>query len=221
MSGCNCIGAEAWLAYRPLQTLRSGSSAVRRCVARQGSSARQITSSELSSRVSCVEERLTSYMRIISVASGEQQHRQMSGWCIGQKHGGVPQRPALQTRSERSSAVTRCVARQGVLNCRSRGSELSSRVSCHRATDELRGSSSVASGEQQHGAKCLDAIVLEQRHGGVPQRPALQTLRSGSVQSPDVLHARGPQLHARSREFRTFGRVSCQERLTSYADHPV
>jgi hypothetical protein len=30
---------------------------------------------------------------------------------------------------------------------------------------------------------------IEQKHGGVPQRSALQTLRS-EVQSPDVLHAR-------------------------------
>jgi hypothetical protein len=39
---------------------------------------------------------------------------------------------------------------------------------------------------------------IEQKHGGVPQEPALQTLRMGPPVI-DVLHARGPQLHARSR----------------------
>jgi hypothetical protein len=63
-----------------------------------------------------VEERLTSEGH--PVASGEQQQRrQMSGCnCIEQKHGGVPQRPALQMVRCIRSAVTRRVARQGFLN---------------------------------------------------------------------------------------------------------
>jgi hypothetical protein len=61
----------------------------------------------------------------------------------------------------------------------------------------------------------MSTACIEQKHGGVPQRPALQTLRSGSeVQSPDVAR-QGSQLHARSRVQNLLG-VLCIERLTSY-----
>jgi hypothetical protein len=76
--------------------------------------ARQITSSELSSSVSCVEERLTSCADH-PAASGEQQHRrQMSGCTVlEQKHGGA--RPTCR-RSERVKSQM-CLHARVILNC--------------------------------------------------------------------------------------------------------
>jgi hypothetical protein len=64
-------------------------------------------------------------------------------------------------------------------------SELSKYV-CHERLTSYMLRIMLASGEQQYGAKCLDA-TLEQRHGGVPQRPVCRRSGAGSeVQSPDA-----------------------------------
>jgi hypothetical protein len=140
----------------------------------------------------------------------------MSGCNCIEQHGGVPQRPALQTLRGRSEVQSPDVLTPEVLNCTPDHEFRTFKQSVrHRAT-ELCGSSSVAQVSSSTGA-CLDAIVLEQKHGGAPQSRPCRRAQSGSeVQSPDVLHA-SPQLHARSRVQNSASRVSCaEERLTSH-----
>jgi hypothetical protein len=58
--------------------------------------------------------------------------------------------------------------------------------------------------EQQHRRQMFDAIVLEQKHGGVPQRLAPDALRSGSGSAVTRCVARQGVQPTPDHEFRTF-----------------
>jgi hypothetical protein len=160
-------------------------------------------------------------MRIIQCSSGEQQHRRrLDATVLEQKHGGVPQsRPCR--RSERSgSAVTRCVARQ-VPNCTPDHEFRTCKQSVlseERLTSYMRIiQCSFSERRMVQMSGCTIGAGRAHRRG-----PALQTLRSRSeVQSPDVLHARGPQPHARSRVQNFQAECLVIERLTSYGSSSV
>jgi hypothetical protein len=131
MSGCNCIGAEAWLlAYRALADAQERVQCSPQMCCTPGvlctpdHEFRTFKQSVLS------EERLTSYMQIISVASGEQQHRQMSGWLYWAEAWWRTAEAGLADALRAVQCSHWMCCTPGVLNCRSRGSELSSRVSC-------------------------------------------------------------------------------------------
>jgi hypothetical protein len=117
-------------------------------------------------------------------------------------------------RSERVRCSHQMCARQGVLNCtpESRVQNLQTECLVIEATDELCGSSSVASGE--HAGSAWVTIVLSRSMLAPRDRPCRRS-GAGPVQSPMCCTPGDPQLHARSRS--NF-QAECLviERLTSY-----
>jgi hypothetical protein len=119
MSGCNCIGAEAWwrTAEAGLADGHQSGSEVQSPMCCTPGVLNCTNRRVQKQRVSCVEERLTA--KVIQLASGEQQHGAKCLDAIVLSRSMVAYRRGRPCRTVRwvRNAVTRCVARQGFLNC--------------------------------------------------------------------------------------------------------